>query len=291
MIIVKLLGGLGNQMFQYAAGRALAEKYGLKLYLDMSYFREKHGMTPRPFELDKLHCDIHIANRREIGRLTNRGKFRRAADRVLGYQRVNLKENQANPEVPRDGKMTIYLDGYWQSENYFKSIEQKIRSEYIFRARVNAETERLAGEIRGNSQSVSVHIRRGDYLASEAMANFLGVCSIEYYEKALQHISGKIGQIFCYVFSDDLDWVNENIIKGRDNMQAVSHNRNADSWQDMYLMSLCRHHVIANSSFSWWGAWLDPHPDKIVITPDTWFKASDLFEQTKDIIPNGWIRI
>lgn len=291
MIIVRLLGGLGNQLFQYAAGRAFAEKYKLELFLDMSYFTDKHGMVPRPFELDKLNTHIHIAGRKEIDRVVSRSRSQKAKDLILGYKRIYLKENQPSPVLSGNKRTTIYLDGYWQSENYFRSIEQQIRSAYAFRVPFSSETEQLAGKIGENTRSVSVHIRRGDYLGSEAMANYLGVCSIDYYNKALEYITGKVGQSYCYVFGDDPDWIQENIIKGRDNMQAVMHNRNADSWQDMYLMSLCRHHIIANSSFSWWGAWLDPRPDKIVVAPETWFKSSELYDQVKNIVPDGWIRM
>jgi hypothetical protein len=291
MIVVKLLGGLGNQLFQYAAGRALADRHGSELFMDMAYFKEEHGMTPRPFELDKLNCGIQIAVPGRIDRIVNRSRAQKLADKIFPYRRYHLQENQEFPVVSPGKKMDVYLDGYWQSENYFRSIEKTIRLEFTFRSRVNTETEKLAAEILKNERPVSVHIRRGDYLASEAMKNWLGVCSVDYYHKAFKYICDRIGEPYYYVFSDDLDWVKENIIRENTNMQAVAHNRGSDSWQDMYLMSLCRHHIIANSSFSWWGAWLDPNPGKIVIAPEKWFLESTLHHQVKNIVPNHWIRM
>jgi hypothetical protein len=290
MIIVKLLGGLGNQMFQYAAGMALAKKYGLDIYLDMSYFNEWYDMTPRPFELDKFHCDVRYATPEEIGRIVRRGRLRRTADSILQNQKVLIKENGQPAAIQSGKKLSVYLDGYWQSENYFKEFEADIRNCFRFRDLFSARTKGLASEIKANRNSVSVHIRRGDYLASEAMANWLGVCSPDYYSRAFQHISASVDQPFYYVFSDDLNWVQENIIKDNSHMLAVTHNRKEDSWQDMYLMSLCRNHIIANSSFSWWGAWLDANPGKVVIAPDKWFLASELQDQIKNIVPAGWVR-
>jgi hypothetical protein len=290
MIIVRLLGGLGNQLFQYAAGRAAAEKYGTELLLDGSYFSDDHGMVPRPFELDKFNCRIRFALPGQIDRLINRGRLARLTDAVSGHRRLHLKENQPLPAPDSKGKTDLYLDGYWQSENHFSAIKGSIREELTFRGPFNALTENLAGEIGKNENAVSVHIRRGDYLSSEAMKNWLGVCSPDYYQKAFEHVSGRIGQPAYYVFSDDLDWVNEHIVRDNKNMHPVVHNRGNESWQDMYLMSRCRHHIIANSSFSWWGAWLDPGPEKIVVAPDKWFLSSALYDQVKDIVPNGWTR-
>ncbi len=291
MIVGKLMGGLGNQMFQYAAGRALAEKYHTDLYLDMAYFSDAQGMVPRPFELNRFFCDVRSASGKQIRRITARSKMQRGFDKLFGRQFVYLRDNDEMPVV-RTGKIpSVYMDGYWQSENYFKDIDKKIRAEFTFVDKFNNETRRLAGQIDPNNSAVSVHIRRGDYLASEAMKNFLGVCSVEYYKKAFELIEAKVGSPFYYVFSDDPDWVTEHIIGERKDMAPVFHNRSEDSWQDMYLMSCCKHHIIANSSFSWWGAWLDPNPGKVVIAPQQWFLAKELYDQIKNIIPEKWIRI
>ncbi len=299
MIVVKLLGGLGNQLFQYAAGRSLAAKHGVELLMDMDFFKEgqdkifaeAYGMPVRPFELDKLYCRIKTASPERIYRIVNRSRFSKLVDKIMAYPRYHLQENQAFPPVAPGRKIDIYLDGYWQSENYFLDIEKIIREEFRFRGPFNTGTEQLAAEIRKNEHAVSVHIRRGDYLASEAMKNWLGVCSVEYYQKAFEHIGKRIGNPFYYVFSDDLDWVNENIVGNNTHMRAVGHNRGNDSWQDMYLMSLCKHHVIANSSFSWWGAWLDPNPGKIVVAPEKWFVEASLHNQVKNIVPSDWVRM
>lgn len=293
MIIIKLQGGLGNQMFQYAFGRALSIKFNSRLYLDLRSFQNQQkedGFTPRQFELGIFPVFAQEASENLLTSFTSPKSKVSFLNRFRLFQKKTYIEPNSNYNPCVENlKPPIYLDGYWQSEKYFKSIEQNLRQEFTFKDSIDVLTKYYVDKIKKSNLSVSIHIRRGDYITSPKTNAYHGVCSLDYYEKAISIIISKYEKIEFYVFSDDNRWVKENFVKGRLNMTVIDHNTGRDSWKDMLLMSCCNHHIIANSSFSWWGAWLSPNENKTVIAPKRWFLHLE-FDDT-DIIPQEWIRI
>jgi hypothetical protein len=177
----------------------------------------------------------------------------------------------------------VYLNGYWQSEYYFEPIKGILRKEFTLKEVLIGQNAELAERIK-NSNSVSLHIRRGDYVDNKEVSEFHGTCSPEYYKKAIEFLKAK-GDLEVFVFSDDIQWAKENLRADKINFVA----QNNPGYIDMNLMALCKHNIIANSSFSWWAAWLNQSPSKIVIAPQKWF--ADPGRQTPDIYPKNWIKI
>jgi hypothetical protein len=291
MIIVKLMGGLGNQMFQYAAGRRLALNHNTILKLDLSFLLNRtprENFTYRSYELGIFNIQAELASPSEINRFVPTGK------NMLNYLKRKLKLNKLVKESHfhfDEGGLSSpdnsYLDGYWQSEKYFKEIEDIIRSDFTLKAKATNLNQELAKEI-GSYNSVSLHIRRGDYVSNPETNNFHGSCSLGYYEKAIKKIADCIVEPHLFIFSDDPDWAKDNLIFEYP-IKFVAHNGSEKSYEDLRLMSLCKHNIIANSSFSWWGAWLNRNPEKIVIAPEKWFNDSSI--NTDDLIPDSWLRI
>jgi hypothetical protein len=178
------------------------------------------------------------------------------------------------------------LSGYWQSEKYFKRYESAIRGEFAFRHPLDARNAELAAEI-GSVSAVSLHVRRGDYSSNPKTRAIHGLCSLEYYRAAIEHIAKRVELPCFFVFSDDIGWARDHLDVGF-RCSFIGHNQGERNFVDMHLMSLCKHHIIANSSFSWWGAWLNPDPEKTVIAPRRWF-ANDT--PTGDLIPEEWVRL
>lgn len=288
MIIVKLIGGLGNQLFQYAAGRALAARHGVELHLDLSGLEEDsgHRYTQRQYELETFELEVKRAEAAELRQFENRKNNRllRVLQREVPglFSRAYIAESGSSyhrqfKNYPSD----TYLDGFWQSEKYFSEQEPLIRKEFQFRQSVkDAGAEWLPRVSKNNS--VSLHVRRGDYVTSQAVQHYHGVLPTDYYTTALRHIAEIQPDIELFVFSDDIAWCKNNLSFGVPTHFAEP----GPAATAMYLMSQCRHHIIANSSFSWWGAWLDGRSDKIVTLPRFWFatqKTADL-----DIAARGW---
>jgi len=277
MVYVKLLGGLGNQMFQYAVGRHLSIKNSDSLMLDLTDLlkREDIDYTPREFELDifdvKYTGKILASERR-----TFKERF------ALKYltRRVDEIDYIFDPEV-LGLKGNLYLNGFWQNEKYFNGIEDIIRQDFTLKAKVLPLNDLTVKKI-SSINSVSVHFRRGDYLSNPTAKNIHGVVEVGYYKKALTKISELVESPHFFIFSDDIDWVRENFVFEQEHT-FISHD--ACAAYDMHLMSLCKHNITANSSFSWWGAWLNRNPDKIVISPQQWINAI----QT-EIVPEHWMK-
>ena len=179
------------------------------------------------------------------------------------------------------------MDGFWQSDKYFLKYESEIRKDFSFPSFTDRVNINLLSEII-NSNSVSIHIRRGDYIQMNSAIESHPLCSIKYYQSAISKIKEIIEKPKFYFFSDDIEWV-KNQFFSVENAIFVNHNKGKDSYKDMQLMANCKHNIIANSSFSWWGAWLNPNPKKIVIAPKNWFKDTSI--DTSDLIPSTWIRL
>jgi len=292
MIIANLIGGLGNQMFQYATGRAVAHRHNVPLLLDASGFAH---YDLRRYELDELSIQARLATDEELARAGVKTKAPTLLNRVgkalgLGRPASLLKEASFTYDA-RIEQVTspAYLDGYWQSERYFSNIADLLRKEFTLKAPTDAANEHIAAQIREAGQrAVSLHIRRGDYVNNPQTAQYHGVCSLEYYRAAVDYIAARVSSPHFFVFSDDHAWVSENF--KLDHAVTLVDVNGADRgvW-DMALMKACRHHVIANSSFSWWGAWLNPHADKIVAAPQRWFSGAS--HDTTDLVPASWIRL
>ncbi|MEI8206785.1 MAG: alpha-1,2-fucosyltransferase [Kiritimatiellales bacterium] len=289
MVISHILGGLGNQMFQYAAGRALALSRGVPLRLDISGF-DNYGLH-NGFELDRIFPgNFEISAESDVHRMLGwrseplvRRILRRPQAALLRGSRLIIEPHfnfwPGFLELPDD----CYLDGYWQSEKHFKPVEDVIRRDFRFKQEMTRRNRELAEQMRGDG-SISLHVRRGDYVTNPKNHKVLSLCPLEYYQTAVSLIAERVEKPHFFIFSDDLPWV-KSYLKVDFYSSYIDHNRGAESYNDMRLMSLCRHHIIANSSFSWWGAWLDSRPDKMVIAPARWFTNNN---EIADLIPDGW---
>lgn len=280
-------------MFQYAAGRSIALDDNRELLLDINAY--SHYNLHNGYELDKVfNISPRIANDSDIESVLGVWK-----NRYLAYVlKKTLKYGVSFPShmiweqsFGCDMKLAkiksdLYLDGYWQSEKYFLKNASQIKKDFIFNFKESGTDELLKHHILG-SNSVSIHVRRGDYISNPSAIKKHGVCSLEYYYSAIQLISTQLKTPSFFVFSDDIDWARNNI-KTTLPMQFVPNNVGTNSFKDMYFMSQCKHNIIANSSFSWWSAWLNAHPKKLVVSPKLWFLDKT---NTSDLIPESWISI
>lgn len=292
MIIVRLTGGLGNQLFQYAAGRTLSICTRRKLGLDLSYYAQD---STRRFGLDYFNTRARIIPRWITTFLTGRGgagplaRASRVAHAVipaLAHTLIEAKSFAYDHEALRHNG-SVYLCGWWQSEKYFKAIEPELRRELRVKpSMTDAEREWAEEMLRQNS--VSVHLRRGDYVTDLYAQNLLGPLPMEYYQRATQAVCDRVKAPCFFVFSDDIEWGKRNLTADAP-IRFVSMRGQQPDYVDLRLMTYCRHHIIANSTYSWWGAWLATYPKKWVIAPKTWFK--DPAWDARDIVPESWERL
>lgn len=285
MITVRLWGGLGNQMFQYAFGRRLAAEHETDLVLDLGWFkyRKAGATTPRIYELGGFELDRH-ARKRTYPPPKHKSALpwrRPPGLRVISEQRNGFDESAlASPNH-------VWLLGYWQSERYFRSIEGTLRAAFSLREPLPAAERALVDEIE-TTDSVSIHVRRGDYVADPKVNRAHGVLTLDYYRAAIEEVWKHVDSPTLFVFSDEPDWVERHL----ESHLPTTYVSTADPRLpavDMHLMSKCRHHVIANSSFSWWGAWLGDFPDKLVVAPHAWF--ADPARDSTHFVPDRWLRM
>ncbi|MCE5324034.1 alpha-1,2-fucosyltransferase [bacterium] len=294
MIIVRLTGGLGNQLFQYAFGRRQAHVGGAELKLDISYYAANY-MDGRQYRLNNFNVVEDIASVVETASLAGRqhhsliGRLERALRSRLHMHKKSIVREHGCVFSPMALKKTdnVYLDGYWQSEKYFKDIEDILRSEFTVRNPQDQINRSISADI-DQTESVSLHIRRGDYVSNAAFNKVHGVCAPDYYESAIERLMDEVKAPRFFVFSDDIEWCRDNL-KLKYPITFIDHNGEDRDYEDLRLMSRCKHHIIANSSFSWWGAWLSSNSGKIVIAPAKWF--NDPHKDSKDIVPDSWQRI
>jgi hypothetical protein len=297
LVVTRLIGGLGNQMFQYATGRALARRRGAALKLDVTGFAAVAAHTKRRFELDSFSIDVCLASDADLAQFDRASEPRSPRlDRALRLLRIDRRHSswpihrephfQFDPAVP-ELRAPVYLDGYWQSEKYFFNIDGVLRKEFTAKAPLDGENAALAEAI-DSVNAVSLHVRRGDYVDDPATNRFHGICSSDYYQRAIDYISTRAGAPHIFVFSDDRQWTRANL-RFAVPTTFVGANPPDRGYCDMQLMARCRHHIIANSSFSWWGAWLNPSREKIVVAPQQWFCATG--KDTRDLIPQNWVRL
>ncbi|MCL5798059.1 MAG: alpha-1,2-fucosyltransferase [Patescibacteria group bacterium] len=290
MIITRLIGGLGNQMFQYAAGRRLAHARGTVLKLDIVGF-EVYKL--RKYELEYFRINSEIAQNKELDvykSARSKGLLRfvyklvpSRGPKVNFYSEKSFNFNKEVLKLPENA----YLTGYWQSEKYFKDIEKIIRREFEFKTRPDRENNLLLKKIR-SVNSISIHVRRGDLVTNRSTNKYHGVCPISYYLTALKIISEKVKNPHLFIFSDDIPWVRRNF-KLKLPVYFVENNQGDHSYEDLRLMQNCKHNIIANSTFSWWAAWLNPNKGKTIVAPKKWFNEKSI--DTSDLIPEDWIKI
>jgi hypothetical protein len=296
MIILRLRGGLGNQLFQYAAGKSLAQFHHTSLKLDLYFYRTHSN---RKFELENFNIPIELASREEVHRFTGSNPVTRFLNKRENYLRCPEVFTQPYYHFYDDFfglPGNLYVSGYFQSEKYFKQSGAEIRNWYTAARPLDHVNEKLAEEMRSTA-SVAIHVRRGDY--TNQYASFFGTVPDEYYQRAIQEIQTRVANAKFIVFSDDIAWCKKNLSLHQP--VFVEHNKGADSYKDLVLMSHCKHNIIANSTFSWWGAWLNKNPDKVVIAPKVWFREAYFkgnftvyparIYNTKDLIPEEWIRL
>ena len=289
MITVLLSGGLGNQMFQYATAKALATRLNVPLAIDLLYYSKKTKATPRLFGLDVFNTDLKIkSDWRNLIYVRYKLFFLKHIN-LLQMLKIFSDSHalyyEKGFENLKDGTI---LSGYFQNENYFKSIEAIIRSDFKFKNTLKGRNLELSEKIH-STLSIAIHIRRGDYVTNPV--SNLAVCNQEYYHKAIEYITKKIVNPSFFIFSDDMEWVRNNIDFGNYPVIPIDWNNNENSYIDLHLMSLCKHNIIANSSFSWWGAWLNSNSQKIVIAPQQWFKNDLPNKNYSQYTPKKWLRI
>lgn len=275
MVIVEVTGGLGNQMFQFALYRRLKEM-GKEAALDLSFYKSKQSL--RKFELDIFKLNYKEAPKREIQKLRgstgNACRIERAiTERIYRNKKVYTEDLDQGYQPVIFEMDPCYLSGYWQNEYYFRSIRDELLQEFQFPECAQSDNREILAKIRG-ANAVSVHVRRGDYLHGANSRLYEGICTAAYYRKAVSYIKENVDNPVFYFFTDDPDWVEANLCE--EDMVVVRHEKDKPDYYDMYLMSQCKAHVLANSTFSWWGAWLDPNEDKIVVSPSRWLNGHDI---------------
>ena len=287
------MGGLGNQMFQYAAGKRVALLRKTALKADVSFLNDtSFSHTKRKLELDIFSSGISIATEAELNKFAaiQNSKFKKGVRLIFPfifpYHSIGEPFHQYNPDILNAPKNSLLI-GYWQTEKYFLPIQGMIRKDFIFKKPLENLNKTLAEEM-ASCSSVSMHIRRGDYVHNRETSQVHGICRPEYYTAALEFIKTKIDNVHVYIFSDDMAWVKTNMHFDVP-VTYIDNNKGDNSYIDMQLMSLCRHNIIANSSFSWWGAWLNNNPGKVVIAPAKWFSDSSI--NVNDVIPEGWQKL
>ena len=290
MITSRLMGGIGNQLFQYAAGFALASRLGVALQLDRTWFGERED---RIYRLDAFAITARTASAEALRQAGIRypGRLGRGLSRLGLARLAQVRGVVREPGFTywpgftrlRDGAC---LSGYWQSERYFDAAADALRRELAFRHEPDAENRRTLDAIRA-CEAVAVHVRRGDYAADSRTRNYHGTAPLEYYQVAVRRMMSSTRDPVFFVFSDDPEWVEASLRVPAPTVPVV-HNGQVRDYEDLRLMSACRHHIIANSTFSWWGAWLGESPGQRVLAPARWFLNGP---STRDLIPARWEQV
>ena len=287
-VIVELTGGLGNQMFQYAAGLALAKFKGKSLIID--YSRLEKSVFGCQLKALNVNENLLYFDKKNFLHENFINKFNKKLGLVFNQNLKIYREKNYNyePLFFEQGAQSIILSGYFQSYLYFSKVEDLIREHFIPKNDNSKEYIYWSEKIENSKNSISLHVRRGDYL-NKKTSDFHGVLGINYYKRAIELMAKIVGGGYeIFVFSDDHDYV-DNTFLNVPFVNIVKTNSNAP-WEDMFLMSKCQHNIIANSSYSWWGAWLNVNKERQVIAPAKWFSNSALSSvNVLDLFPDDWI--
>jgi hypothetical protein len=292
MIIVNLKGGLGNQMFQVALAYSLSKDLKTEYLFDTSSFTFDHL---RNFELNLFHLGYKIAKVGDVEKVKKSKFF--ISDRIkrklfkieIPYfrQSIIIESTFLFDKNLFKIKSNCYLDGYFQTEKYFLKYKKDLIALFQIKEEPNAYYSEIIDVIK-NKECVSIHIRRGDYVVSSEANSFHGLISLKYYKSAIDEIKSKIENPYFVIISDDIDWCK---LEFSFLECLFVENGRGNDYEDLRLMKYCKHNIIANSSFSWWGAWLNENPDKIVIAPKQWFLNEQFQSQTEDLKPSSWIQL
>ena len=276
---VRVTGGLGNQLFQYAAGRALAMRLDCRLMLDVSFYRKGRH---RVFALSQFPIKADVGHMK--GASFGLSRWSSLIRGVFGNEKT-YREPHFHFD-PNFDSLTppVVLEGYFQSYRYCQGWEQQIRTDLEVPMPTDSESLRLADQI-ANVEATVLHIRRGDYISSPKASRIYAPCTLEYYKRAMEQIPGKDPVL---VLSDDMDWARRNVPAVKPLLFPVA-NAIRPAMADLWLMTKACHHIIANSSFSWWGAWLAKESSGRKIAPRNWF--NDPAINDSDLIPNNWVRL
>ena len=278
-------------MFQYAFGRTLAKRQGVELKLELT---DQTLNIHNGFELEKIfNIQVKEASPLDLKIVMGLQRFSiiRKTISMLPLRKLLKASIIYEPHFYFSPQMlglpdNSYVYGYWQSEKYFSEIESEVRSFFSFKLPLSRANANLS-EVINSTNSVSLHVRRNDFANNSVINATHGLCSSEYYQTAIQYIAKRVLHPHFFIFSDDITWVRDNL-KLDFPFQYVEHNCGTESYNDMRLMSMCRHQIIANSTFSWWGAWLNSNSNGIRIAPKRWFSNDT---STQDLIPQRWVRL
>lgn len=292
--IVKLNGGLGNQMFQYAFARALADKFSVDIVFDFCFFEDikmHENFTTRVFELDVFDINYKSAEKEDLDKVKYpdfesklKRSFAKTFPQKYSINYIREKNSYAFDKKLLSSPDYIYYEGYFQNEKYFKHLRTALLKEFSLKVPLDEKNQIVLDKIL-ETNSISIHIRRGDYVDLESTSKIHGTCSLDYYKEAIEYIAKRVKDPHFFLFSDDIEWVIKNL-KLEYPFTVVDFNQDK-GWFDLNLMKQCKHNITANSSFSWWGAWLNENPDKIVIAPKKW----SLQKQKGNIIPKDWVKL
>ena len=292
---VAIYGGLGNQMFQYASALGIAKHHNANLVLDLSWFKVAERLTnttPRKFALGVFNIDHeennHLYSQKSISIL---GRFRRKISRIspaIFSKKIIYNEKQFSfDQGVFENSPPFLLNGYWQSEKYFSGVARKVIEIFGTPNNLSTQSHLMMDQI-VNRDAICVHIRRGDYVTNPVAIETHGLCGIEYYKEGIQQIAKNLSNPHCFIFSDDIKWAKANLSTNIP-MTFVDFNGPTEAHQDLWLMATCKHFVIANSSLSWWGAYLGTYHCKQVIAPKYWFQDKAL--NTDDLYLANWTRL
>ncbi len=290
MIVVKLTGGFGNQLFQYAAGLSLSKHNDVELKVDTTNLNAPDSVTGTIRKADILNLlkPPTVATEAEINKLTLQSSHKKFAEKLLPFYKRQVYKEASNRFDKKffSANANKYLVGNRQSEKYFKPYENHIKNNIILSSEIVSPLIKFSETIK-EQNSVSIHIRRGDYLTPVAL-EWLGLLPLSYYIHCIKTILDKLPDAVFYIFSDDIDWVKDNL-NIKNEHYFVSNLISKNAMEDFNLMSCCRHNIIANSTFSWWAAWLNAYKEKTVIAPKRWYNMEKL--NNTDLIPESWIKI
>lgn len=290
MVVVKLMGGLGNQLFQYAMGRALATEWDTELILDVDFLLDRsprENFVYRNFDLDLFQLESYTLFNDKLKR-----KFHQKS--LFKKTRLSIKEQgfAYYPFLDEIKRQDVYLEGYWQSYKYFANISECLRREFQFIQPLDKKQLDLSEKIKATT-SVCINFRRTDFVSIPSAVQTHGVPSLTYYKEAIVRLKEMVGEkIELFVFSDDIAWCQSNFILN-ETIHYVTHDEfKGDRFSSyLQLMTHCKYFIIPNSTFGWWAAWLSDYDNKIVITPEQWFTDPLLQTQTQDLRPESWIKI
>jgi hypothetical protein len=286
MIVVNLMGGLGNQLFQAAIGVILSNKNKMPLAF---HFDDAYKIAKRNFALEPFCISSVIIEDKELKTYLPKKKFERQFYKLLGKNPNGKLVSEEKQFFWNENINTIstscYLSGFWQSYRYFDNERQLILSQFSFKNEPVGENLSSYTEIIESKNAVSVHIRRGDYTNPDSGFYCL---PLSYYQEALAHLEKEFGDLSIFVFSDDIEWAKSNL-RDYTNIKFVSHNDGGTAHEDLRLMSACKFNIIANSSLSWWGAYLNTHTDKKVFAPKKWNQVIETNDV--ELLPKDWILI